>query len=40
MLESMVKGDQDGNTDHLMKYTTATTGQAFFVPAIDWFTSL
>ena len=40
MLESMIKGDEDGNTDHLMRYTTAKTGQAFFVPAIDWFTSL
>ncbi|ETX09759.1 peroxidase [Marinomonas ushuaiensis DSM 15871] len=40
MLESMVKGDEHGNTDHLMKYTSAKTGQAFFVPAIEWLKSL
>ncbi|MGR0277461.1 Dyp-type peroxidase [Marinomonas dokdonensis] len=40
MLESMVVGDEDGHTDHLMKYTTATTGQAFFVPANTWFENL
>ncbi|MFT2097674.1 Dyp-type peroxidase [Marinomonas sp. 2405UD66-6] len=40
MLESMVKGDEHGNTDHLMKYTSIKTSQAFFVPAVEWFTSL
>ena len=40
MLESMVKGDENGNTDHLMKYTRATTGQAFFIPSNQWLTSL
>lgn len=40
MLESMVKGDEHGNTDHLMKYTRATTGQAFFVPSNKWLASL
>jgi putative iron-dependent peroxidase len=40
MLKSMIKGDQDGNTDHLMKYTRATTAQAFFIPANNWLTSL
>ncbi|RBP85878.1 putative iron-dependent peroxidase [Marinomonas rhizomae] len=40
MLESMVKGDEHGNTDHLMKYTRATTGQAFFVPSNKWLVSL
>ena len=40
MLESMVKGDESGNTDHLMKYTRATTGQAFFVPSNQWLISL
>ncbi|MCW8356502.1 Dyp-type peroxidase [Marinomonas pontica] len=39
MLESMVKGDKEGNTDHLMKYTRATTGQAFFVPSNEWLES-
>ncbi|MCB5162408.1 Dyp-type peroxidase [Marinomonas algarum] len=37
MLESMVKGDKQGNTDHLMKYTRATSGQAFFIPSNNWF---
>jgi|TARA_R110002167_G_scaffold76746_4_gene213595 putative iron-dependent peroxidase len=36
MLESMIKGDQEGNTAHLMKYPKATTAQAFFLPANDW----
>jgi len=40
MLESMIKGDEDGNTDHLMKYTRATSAQAFFIPANHWLTSL
>ncbi|NVK74297.1 MAG: Dyp-type peroxidase [Oceanospirillaceae bacterium] len=40
MLESMIKGDENGNTDHLMRYTTATSGQAFFVPSNKWLTSL
>jgi putative iron-dependent peroxidase len=40
MLESMVKGDEHGNTDHLMKYTRATTGQAFFVPSNHWLMAL
>jgi len=40
MLESMIEGDENGNTDHLMKYTSAKTGQAFFVPAIEWLQSL
>ena len=40
MLESMVKGDEHGNTDHLMKYTEAKTGQAFFVPSNEWLSRL
>ncbi len=40
MLKSMVVGDNEGNTDHLMKYTQAITGQAFFVPNIEWFSKL
>lgn len=40
MLESMVKGDEHGNTDHLMKYTRATTAQAFFIPSNTWLMSL
>ncbi|KZN13356.1 Dyp-type peroxidase [Marinomonas sp. TW1] len=37
MLESMILGDEEGHTDHLMKYTTAKTAQAFFIPANAWF---
>ncbi|MCV2402177.1 Dyp-type peroxidase [Marinomonas sp. C2222] len=40
MLESMLLGDEHGHTDHLMKYTSIKTGQAFFVPSIDWLKSL
>ncbi|MFT2109616.1 Dyp-type peroxidase [Marinomonas sp. 2405UD68-3] len=40
MLKSMIIGDQEGNTDHLMRYTQAVTGQAFFVPNIEWFHQL
>ena len=40
MLESMVKGDENGNTDHLMKYTRATSAQAFFAPSNQWLVSL
>jgi hypothetical protein len=40
MLESMIKGDQEGNNAHLMKYPRATTAQAFFLTANDWLTSL
>lgn len=34
MLASMVKGDSEGHTDHLLKYTRAVTGQAFFAPSV------
>ncbi len=37
MLESMIMGDEQGHTDHLMKYTTAKTAQAFFMPPNSWF---
>jgi len=40
MLKSMIIGDQLGNTDHLMHYTQAVTGQAFFAPNIEWFRQL
>jgi putative iron-dependent peroxidase len=33
MLKSMVEGDGEGHTDHLLKYTRAVTGQAFFAPS-------
>ncbi|WP_299199169.1 Dyp-type peroxidase [uncultured Amphritea sp.] len=38
MLESMILGDDQGNHDHLMNFTSAVTGQAFFAPSTDWLT--
>ena len=40
MLQSMVKGDEHGRADHLMKYTRATTGSAFFVPTLNFLAAL
>jgi porphyrinogen peroxidase len=40
MLKSMLIGDEDGKTDHLMNYTQAVTGQAFFVPNVNWLKQL
>lgn len=36
MLESMVVGDKNGNHDHLMHFTQAITGSAFFAPSLDF----
>ena len=36
MLESMVLGDSAGHHDHLMDFTSAVTGQAFFAPSPQW----
>lgn len=36
MLESMVMGDEAGHHDHLLDYTQALTGQAFFAPSVAW----
>ncbi|MCG9756752.1 Dyp-type peroxidase [Shewanella insulae] len=36
MLSSMIHGDGDGNHDHLMHFTQALTGSAFFVPSLDF----
>jgi len=36
MLESMVQGDDEGHTDHLMRYTKAVSGAAFFAPSIEF----
>ncbi len=36
MLESMIFGDGKGHHDHLLDYTTAETGSAFFAPSIDF----
>lgn len=40
MLQSMIEGDGTGHTDHLLKYTRAVTGQAFFAPSRDFLLSL
>ncbi len=40
MLSSMIKGDGHGHSDHLLKYTQAETGAAFFAPSIDFLQSL
>lgn len=37
MIRSMVEGDGEGNTDRLMLFTRAVTGQAFFAPPVGWF---
>ena len=37
MIRSMVEGDGAGNTDRLMQFTRAVTGQAFFAPSVVWF---
>ncbi|QYJ94634.1 Dyp-type peroxidase [Shewanella spartinae] len=36
MLSSMVHGDGEGNHDHLMHFTQALTGSAFFAPSLDF----
>ncbi len=35
MLKSMIEGDEHGNFDHLLKYTQAETGAAFFAPSLN-----
>jgi putative iron-dependent peroxidase len=37
MLKSMIHGDGHGNSDHLLKYTQAETGSAFFAPSLTFF---
>jgi putative iron-dependent peroxidase len=36
MLKSMIFGDEEGNYDRLLDYTTAETGGAFFAPSITF----
>jgi len=36
MLKSMIYGDAHGNSDHLLKYTQAETGSAFFAPSLTF----
>jgi putative iron-dependent peroxidase len=40
LLKSMIHGDQHGNFDHLLKYTEAETGAAFFAPSLNFLASL
>lgn len=36
ILKNMVFGSNEGNYDHLLNYTSAETGAAFFAPSIDF----
>ena len=40
MLKSMIYGDEHGHVDHLLKYTQAETGAAFFAPSLTFLTKL
>ena len=40
MLKSMIYGDGHGNFDHLLKYTQAETGAAFFAPSLTFLIEL
>ena len=40
MLKSMIEGDGQGHSDHLLKYTRAVTGQAFFAPSVAFLAAL
>ena len=40
LLESMIFGDEQGNFDHLLKYTEAETGAAFFAPSLNFLSAL
>jgi putative iron-dependent peroxidase len=40
MLKSMIHGDGHGHVDHLLKYTQAETGAAFFAPSLTFLTEL
>ncbi|ADZ91804.1 Dyp-type peroxidase [Marinomonas mediterranea] len=40
MLKSMIIGDEDGHSDHLMQYTDARYGSLFFVPSTSFFNQL
>lgn len=40
MLKSMIHGDEHGNADHLLKYTQAETGSAFFAPSLSFLLAL
>lgn len=36
MLKSMIHGDEHGNHDHMLNYTEAETGAAFFAPSLSF----
>ncbi|WDD99558.1 Dyp-type peroxidase [Thalassomonas actiniarum] len=40
MLKSMIYGDGSGHSDHMLKYTQAETGAAFFAPSLNFLESL
>jgi len=40
MLKSMIHGDEHGNTDHLLHFTQAETGSAFFAPSLNFLADL
>ncbi len=40
MLNSMIYGDAKGHVDHLLKYTQAETGAAFFAPSLNFLANL
>jgi putative iron-dependent peroxidase len=40
MLKSMISADDNGHFDHLLKYTQAETGAAFFAPSLNVLTEL
>ncbi|MGO3344788.1 MAG: Dyp-type peroxidase [Marinomonas sp.] len=40
MLKSMVEGDENGHCDNLLNYTKASRCSTFFIPPINWLTSL
>jgi putative iron-dependent peroxidase len=40
MLKAMIYPDDDGNFDHLLKYTQAETGAAFFAPSLNFLAKL
>ena len=40
MLEAMMKADHHGHYDHLMDYSKAVTGCAFFAPSVDFLQKL
>ncbi|WP_448548979.1 Dyp-type peroxidase [Thalassotalea fusca] len=40
MLKSMINSDDEGNFDHLLKYTQAETGASFFAPSLNFLNRL